>query len=148
MIKASEIRQGNKFYAGSSHSYLCTCLTICQHVMDTSFIDTNPGASPIPPDGIHGYGQVSYEEAEPVTLTEAWLVKFGFADTNGGYRATGAEIVYAQQFKRYNMRLWRDWPDAWVFEFWGDRKLKYVHELQNLWFGLTGEELTTKEPIC
>jgi hypothetical protein len=31
--------------------------------------------------------------------------------------------------------------------FWGDEQLQHVHQLQNLYFALTGEELTLNEKI-
>ena len=65
------------------------------------------------------------EKHNPIPLTEEWLLKF-------------------------------DCKKIWVFEIFGDNKrgfhisteygewifLKYVHQLQNLYFALTGEELT------
>jgi hypothetical protein len=38
------------------------------------------------------------------------------------------------------------WGNGWLF-YWDDKwdnRIKYVHQLQNLYFFLTGEELTLK----
>lgn len=68
-------------------------------------------------------------ENRPIPLTEEWLLKFGFYDrkfyldkgffflTKGGEK----EYLYQAHTKRF--------------------QVKYVHQLQTLYFALTGEEL-------
>jgi len=66
---------------------------------------------------------------EPIPLTEEWLLKFGFYKSN----VTARIDLYPED-------------DGVYFYFNIDPakrvKIEYVHQLQNLFFALTGEELT------
>jgi len=77
----------------------------------------------------------------PIKLTEEWLVKFGFV--NGIKR-----IDEANHLNLFNSVG----ADGYLFyigypyEYAGtDLEIKHVHQLQNLYFALTGEELEIKE---
>ena len=85
-------------------------------------------------------------EAEPIPLTEELLIKFGFEKSNSVDRTI--EIVGR------NFTLDSSTPDNYstvkLIEWWSEdcnviRKVKYVHQLQNLYFALTGKELTIKQ---
>lgn len=79
--------------------------------------------------GYEGYIETEFEDLKPIPLTEGWLLDLGLR----------------------GRRLW-------VFEIFGDNErgfhisseggewifIKYVHQLQNLYFALTGEELEVK----
>ena len=72
-------------------------------------------------------------DVEPIPLTEEWLVKFGF-DNLGDY---GWGIGY------FHIRF----RNIHKFHFPLENRLvriKYVHQLQNLYFALTNEELKLK----
>jgi hypothetical protein len=76
---------------------------------------------------------------EPIPLTEKWLLKFGFEWCNeaAGYfdKDHAAYLMYPNvQFHPFCTND----KDCWI-------NLQYVHQLQNLYFALTGEELTIKE---
>lgn len=73
----------------------------------------------------------------PITLTEEWLIKFGFKSNNqtDGFWFPQTNIWVRSQKGRFTAHLQHD-------------KLidiKYVHQLQNLYYALTGEELTIEE---
>jgi hypothetical protein len=83
----------------------------------------------------HGY--------RPIQLTEEWLLKLGFEEDlsqldppdtpNGNFWA---------EYEKNGVRV--DMP---FFEYNHDEiniEIKHVHQLQNLYFALTGEELTLK----
>ena len=90
---------------------------------------------------------------KPVSLTEEWLLKFGFKcvhiknihytvnDPNGV-----AELHKISIFPTVN----NQWHIAFSDELNGYKdyipttKISHVHQLQNLYFALTGEELTIK----
>jgi len=72
-------------------------------------------------------------EFKPIALTEEWLVKFGF--TKGGDRCYRIHTI--RIFININKTIF-----AYAFE--GAVNIKFVHQLQNLFFALTGEELTIK----
>lgn len=65
----------------------------------------------------------------PIPLTEEWLLKFGFK--NGSYFILNNVIIY------------KDYNDKYRYEYnYGQLWVKHVHQLQNLYFALTGKELT------
>lgn len=71
---------------------------------------------------------------EPIPLTEEWLERFGFTQGMGGEWC--AKDV-----------AWTVWFDGERLSvgFWQGNEPKYVHSLQNLYFALTGLELSIKE---
>jgi hypothetical protein len=79
----------------------------------------------------------SYEMLYYVKLTEEWLLKFGFQKTMSWTYVKdlvgNLELVYYLGEKGWSIgfKSYSDFPN-----------LKYVHELQNLYFALTGKELT------
>lgn len=74
------------------------------------------------------YGQyVSY--LEPIPLTEDWLIKFGFKDS----QKTEGHLL----FNWYSDHIGIKGMLGMVKPY----KCRYVHQLQNLYFALTGEEL-------
>lgn len=70
---------------------------------------------------------------EPISLTEEWLIKLGFK--------TNDKCWYFKGNFRYNaiVKYWQ-----WYGVNIQDSLIKHVHQLQNLYFVLTGEELTFK----
>jgi len=82
---------------------------------------------------------------EPIPLTEEWLLKFGFKQQNEFY-------VISDDLSHYVELLnVRDEWYPWIIELpelshESEQKvcipyIQYVHQLQNLYFALTGEEL-------
>ena len=76
---------------------------------------------------------------EPIPLTEEWLVKFGF------------ELV-TKSTKKYMIKNTYNEPCFFKYKAQGVFAFRYqnttvynVHQLQNLYFALTGEELTIKK---
>ena len=78
----------------------------------------------------------------PIPLTEEWLVKFGFEEDSCNYY----KIIENQEAVLYIDKLDTTFAYGYPYECsGGDLKLKHVHQLQNLYFALTNEELTIKE---
>jgi hypothetical protein len=79
-------------------------------------------------------------DIEPIPLTEEWLLKFGFENDRNGYRLVD----------KYSLSISCD-KDNKLHPCYGDRillnavTLDYVHQLQNLYYALTGEELIIKK---
>ena len=72
---------------------------------------------------------------KPIPLTEEWLLKFGFEKQSRRFYVLNNWVVeYREGTKLFNF----------VAEEPIDIIVKYVHQLQNLYFALTGEELTFK----
>jgi hypothetical protein len=84
------------------------------------------------------------EDLAPIELTEKMLLKFGFnTDYKKGYIGKDPEEACACDFVLsypYRMGEWQTYF-AWEFDNYKFQKLEYVHELQNLYFALTGSEL-------
>lgn len=86
------------------------------------------------------------EKCRPIPLTEEWLVKFGAIDRNKEERDrfNFKEINWYFGFTEPygDFRIYQH-PDS--LKYWLDQyhtiEIKYVHQLQNLYFALTGEEL-------
>ena len=81
---------------------------------------------------------------DSIPLTEKWLTKFGFENlmrkSKKGYKASGYSY-------KGNFSLCVYFDDGRLsVDFWQGNEKKYVHELQNFFFALTGEELTINEP--
>ena len=83
------------------------------------------------------------DEIEPITLTEERLVKFGFEKIKKESYSTGKNVyfnVYKLGSLTYNTS-----QNIWWFGYLKlENPPKYVHQLQNLYFALRGEELEIK----
>lgn len=81
-------------------------------------------------------------DLSPIPLTVEWLIKFGFVsigqDIKKLTKGNFVEIVVYPTLNRVEINQNTDLISL-------DVNLKYVHHLQNLYFALTGEELTIKE---
>ena len=83
------------------------------------------------------------EMFEPISLTEEWLLKFGFDQD----KITKIIIIYETEF--WDIK----WVDGMIFMFNYNymplsdslKHIQYVHQLQNLYFALTEKELTIKK---
>jgi hypothetical protein len=81
-------------------------------------------------------------EYDPITLTEEWLLKFGFEKVLNQYKKI--TDVSKDTFKNIPfIILFLD--NQFQYDDLRFRtNLQYVHQLQNLYFALTGDELTIK----
>jgi hypothetical protein len=76
-------------------------------------------------DGNYGYSGIP--------LTEEWLLKFGFIKNNTCYVLKfGSNCITISLFKK---------PYSYLNGTYISDRTQYVHQLQNLYFALTGEEL-------
>lgn len=91
----------------------------------------------------NGLPEGSYicETIQPIPLTEEWLLKLGFvlnADKSFYWKnwgTNGVQILkYSDVYGKYTFELGKGI----------NKVLDYVHELQNLYFALTGTELIIK----
>lgn len=88
------------------------------------------------------------DEFEPIPLDKKWLRKFGFDDWDYediyiGIDVNNSNFVLSKPKKYEFMKnyLWEYKADMWQKYV----ELQYVHQLQNLFFVLTGKELTIKD---
>ena len=87
-----------------------------------------------------GIGVVGWKDIKPIKLTEQWLIDFGFS------KSTAVDNLYVIQIEAgvldlmpsdiigYHVYI----EDNWIC------RIEYVHQLQNLYFALTGKELELK----
>ena len=68
-----------------------------------------------------------------VTLTEEWLKRFGFRES-GIYWFDSHDELLSYSFKKNTIAIGR-------MGIYFENKIHYVHQLQNLYFALTGEDL-------
>jgi hypothetical protein len=103
--------------------------------------------------------EIGLDDISPIPLTEEWLLKFGFK-VKDRKSHLNTYIFYIPTFEidyclfyadfRLDYGLYVEYTDSPFSE--DDEKLypitfgiKYVHQLQNLLYSLTGEELTIKQ---
>lgn len=97
---------------------------------------------------------------KPIPLTEEWMLKFGFVEKNIGKKLPQSlyELKYLSNEHNPIITSWvsilinvETWScvicDEYPDEIGANTKIKikHVHQLQNLYFALTGEELTVNE---
>ena len=76
-----------------------------------------------------------YLQTWEIPLTEEWLLKFGFVK----HKTTDIYPTFAKQMFNWNDGI------LYIIGYGFMNHIKYVHQLQNLYFALTGEELVVKE---
>ena len=79
-----------------------------------------------------------WSEIEPIPLTEEWLLKFGFE------KPKNRDCYIKKRLQGWKQMAYLIEEDT-LIAHWIPCKLEHVHQLQNLYFALTGEELKT---IC
>jgi hypothetical protein len=84
---------------------------------------------------VYDFGCAIMTNSKPIRLTETIIIGLGFS-----YVKEGRLIKY------FGEMLCEIFPDGVFFikNIEITKKIKYVHELQNLYFALTGEELELK----
>ena len=125
-MKASELRIGN--YLQHPERGL-----IIVRGIETDFDDLNRENT---------VNDFAVSELLPVPLTEEWLLKFGFKDDEPHtYINLDEHSVMSIQFDQYKkiISLFSAGAHYYLLE------IKYVHQLQNLYFSLTGQDLEFKE---
>ena len=88
----------------------------------------------------------------PIPLTEEWLLSFGFESNfsenedgqilTDGWKISVGEGTWLTVETDWSCGLENPKMDALVL--FKNHIIKYIHQLQNLYFALTGEELTLK----
>lgn len=81
------------------------------------------------------YRKYLLSELEPIPLTEEWLLKFGFVK----HKTTDIYPTFAKQMFNWNDGI------LYIIGYGFMNHIKHVHQLQNIYFALTGEELVVKE---
>lgn len=117
-MKTTELRIGNKIQIGH------TMVTVSE-ILD--------GEIETPEEGIIA---ISHSQISGIPLTSEWMVKLGFASHGRG------------KWEHVTMPVEIYWNERMDF-YYGNAvgiSLDYLHQLQNLYFALTGKELTLSSP--
>ena len=83
-------------------------------------------------------------DIKPISLTEEWVVKFGFESNSTVFENYQVETFVIQEAE-LTIGFSSIGNIDVNFKEVPIKEPKYVHELQNLYFALTGEELTIKK---
>ena len=132
-MKASELRLGNYYMFADYNSI------VFRKVRE---IKTNQFGL------IGDYDGVNFEICKPIELTEEWLIKFGF-EKNIDYEQINEYGKLSESNGRRGVGLYLIDNSEWLITFredvgcgWNDlNEINYVHQLQNIYFALTGDEL-------
>lgn len=95
--------------------------------------------------GIVGYGDMAFNDIlSPIPLTEKWMLEFGFEkhEKNHGAPIGGNYTDFYLDGYVFN----QDVSGTWFLSGynWNTKHFSCVHELQNLFFALSGYELSLK----
>lgn len=127
-MKANELRIEN--YVWDDYSGIMIVMAIGQN--NVSLKHTRPEFKAI--------GGYDLSAINPIPLTEDWLIKFGFTLHHKDYFN---EVIYLKNVVDNNSFVWGVYPkklgSGVILKL--SKKIKYVHQLQNLYFALTGKEL-------
>jgi hypothetical protein len=81
---------------------------------------------------VYRNGSIKCKSPQPIKLTEEWLLKFGFEKKESIWSLNEIELTswFTFRFSKNPLKL---------------QEIDYVHQIQNLYFALTGEELIIKK---
>ncbi len=94
-----------------------------------------------------GFKSFKINEIKPIPITREWLLKLGFELSEGCTSdfeiKIGKDTLRTSPLSDKNPTLQSDEDNE--FNIIALRKIKYIHQLQNLFYCLTGEELKLQE---
>ena len=136
-MQANELKIGNWVYEVNENSK-GTIAAILQNERDIFDVEM------LNKDGM--FFEVQLEDIKPIPLTEEWLVKLGFKLKDGQDDDKDSTMYHR------NMICDIEYGDGSVF--WHDnytsiyhKSITYVHDLQNLYHAIMGEELKIKQEV-
>ena len=84
-----------------------------------------------------------YSKVNPIPVTEEWLLKFGFLRGVDAVYYIKSKHMYLKIFEKIGHVLGSVDKYSNCFKISDD--IKYIHQLQNLYFALTNQELEIKK---
>jgi hypothetical protein len=147
MINYSELRVGNLVETPRGIYPVGIISYSGIHVQTTKL---HPTMLPFP--NSTGFGMYHVEHLNPVPISPEWLEKFGYSKEGYNYREShfvDGRITFNSFFGTKPNEFWIKPTSTDGRTMSNDHlyaKIQYVHQLQNLIFALTGEELTIKKP--
>ena len=98
-------------------------------------------------------GITDFDYFEPLPLTEEWLLTFGFESTEYKWFETSyftdiklvvEKIIISYNIESGRLSIYDDAEDG-LYPVYTAKKVEHVHQLQNLYYALTHQELTLKQ---
>ena len=89
---------------------------------------------------------IELDQFEPIALTQEWLVKFGFIP-KASIEYDGLTAYEIPSWGRIVIKEGILKTDEYYFLDGLTQEIRYVHQLQNLYYCLTGEDLTIKDEL-
>lgn len=131
-MKASELRIGNLIFDNYSGVMMVSTISLEHiHLRKNENFPT---------------GQYNIKSLKPILLTEEWLLKFGFKPRGEGYSIGGYILCDFRDFSDGSSSyILYNWDSYNEIEITVKDNIRYVHQLQNLWFALNEEELIKSE---
>jgi hypothetical protein len=123
MIQANELRIGNWIKTPEQE----------EKVYD-NFFDTD--------EGVRFINDWNISVIKPIPLNEEWLIKFGFGNYKPRIFST-KKVFYIVLDHARHIEIHKQSEFIWQYGH-DQMEIKYVHQLQNLYYALCGEELTIK----
>lgn len=151
MIIPNELRIGNLFYpidknvpAGTPY----VTIPIPFKVFSVAMFEVQACKSELTFANVEKMDIFNIFEPRPIILTEDWLLKLGFKKVQQPYfeesKFENFEEFYNGDFDIVKgdglFYLWFNCGDSWFSDILGNGFM-YVHQLQNLYFALTGKNL-------
>lgn len=133
MIQQKELRVGNYVHVPTLDNELYEMSTISRYGRDCSVTDNKLG---------YQSSILDIENINPIPLSEEWLINLGFEEDMSTfyYNAKIASIYLHTPYS--GSKNWNVKANG------GDKltSVQYVHQLQNLFYVLTGEDLAFNTP--
>lgn len=129
MINARELRLGNLLRHKSHHDLIF----VVKGITETT-LEVKSGT-------IQGYSEWNCADSmvEPLPLSESMLIDLGFTK-----RPSGQFVIKANEYEWINVQVDKQEICHSILDKGVNTPYNYIHELQNLYFALSGKELTTK----
>jgi hypothetical protein len=126
-IKASELRTKN--YVQTDYEGILEVININSEGFD--YIDARKPT-------FQALGRFPLDCVKPIPLTEEWLLKFGF-EKNSYWFKDDNMLRFGLIDNKLHCSIGND-ENGFLYN-----RINYVHQLQNLYFALTGQELEFKQ---
>jgi hypothetical protein len=124
-LKAKDLRIGNLV-----GKYIKDCDTYYYAICTVDLINLDSFVSF---DELDNYKNSEYVKYDPIPLTEEWFLDFGFEEEEDYF-------VYVLSYDFGEIKIYRQ-GGYFFIEGVIKQEVKYVHQLQNLYHALTGNEL-------
>lgn len=147
MIKSNELRTGNWVQPANKKILMgpFRIFSVIEHVRKCRSISGVNHQDVVPMQGeAFQIAEWSFESIDPVPLTEEWFKKMGFGNAMGWNYYINIEAEFLGETGIVGQQYDEGKFKAQLHDIDGGsvgRSLLYVHEVQNLYYALTGEEI-------